>query len=90
MPKPTTSPRINDKEQYDALRNDGMSKEKAAARIANASARDGRSAVAKRGGNAEDYDERTKAELLGRAREIGIHGRSSMNKSQLIDALRSH
>ncbi len=89
MPKPTTSPRINDKEQYDALRNDGMSKEKAA-RIANASARDGRSAVAKRGGDAEDYDERTKAELLGRAREIGIHGRSSMNKSQLIDALRSH
>ena len=90
MPKPTTSPRINDKEQYDALRNDGMSKEKAA-RIANASARDGRSAVAKRGGNAEDYDERAKAELLGRAGGIRIHrGRSSMNKRQLIDALRSH
>jgi Rho termination factor, N-terminal domain len=89
MPKPTTSPMINDRDQYDALRNEGMSKEKAA-RIANASARDGRSAVAKRGGTAEDYDDRTKAELLDRAREIGIDGRSKMTKDELIEALRNH
>ena len=40
----TKSPTIKDPDQYDALRDEGMSKEKAA-RIANASARDGRGAV---------------------------------------------
>ena len=37
-------PQIKDDEQYEALRREGMSKEKAA-RIANASAREGRSRV---------------------------------------------
>lgn len=82
-------PSVKDPEQYEALRDEGMSKEKAA-RIANASARDGRSAVAKRGGVAEDYEDRTKDELVKRAREIGIEGRSKMSKSELIDALRNH
>ena len=85
----TKSPTIKDPDQYDALRDEGMSKEKAA-RIANASARDGRGAVAKRGGHAEDYDDRTKTELLDRARDIGIEGRSRMTKDELIDALRNH
>jgi Rho termination factor, N-terminal domain len=31
-----------------------------------------------------------KQDLLRRAREIGIKGRSSMSKKQLIDALRNH
>ncbi len=82
-------PSIKDPEQYEALRDEGMSKEKAA-RISNASAKEGRSTVGRRGGNADDYEDRTKQELLGRAREIGIEGRSTMSKDELIDALRHH
>lgn len=82
-------PSIKDPEQYEALLDQGMSAEKAA-RISNASARDGRSSVGRRGGEAENYDERTKDELLSRARELDIEGRSRMNKAELIDALRNH
>jgi hypothetical protein len=90
MPARTTpGPSVKDPEQYEALRADGMSKEKAA-RISNASAAEGRSTVAERGGHAEDYEQRTKRELLDRAREIGIDGRSKMSKDELIDALRNH
>jgi hypothetical protein len=87
--KKDPGPSVKDPEQYEALRDDGMSKEKAA-RISNASANEGRSTVGRRGGKAEDYDDRTKDELLDRARELGIEGRSSMNKRELIDALRNH
>jgi len=80
---------VKDPEQYESLRDDGMSKEKAA-RIANTSADEGRSTVGERGGKAEPYEDRTKDELMDRAREIGIDGRSKMNKSELIDALRNH
>ena len=41
MPARDHGPLVKDDEQYEALREDGMSKEKAA-RIANASAREGR------------------------------------------------
>lgn len=89
MPKNKPGPSVKDPEQYEALRDDGMSKEKAA-RIANASANEGRSTVGRRGGKAEDYEDRTKEELLERAREVGIDGRSKMSKGELIDALRNH
>ncbi|MCA0253853.1 MAG: Rho termination factor N-terminal domain-containing protein [Actinobacteria bacterium] len=89
MPKRDPGPSVKDKELYEALRDDGASKEKAA-RIANAAAASSPSSVGRKGGNAEDYDERTKAELTKRARELGIEGRSSMSKAQLIDALRNH
>ena len=90
MPTPNSpGPQIKDDEQYAALRNEGMSKEKAA-RIANASAAEGRSTVSARGGHAENYEDRTKDELMDRARELGIDGRSKMNKAELIDALRNH
>jgi hypothetical protein len=82
-------PSVKDDEQYEALRNEGASKEKAA-RIANASANEGRSRVGERGGEAEAYDEWTKDELLDRARELDIEGRSDMDKDELIDALRNH
>ena len=78
---------INAPDQYEALRDKGMSKEKAA-RISNASFSEGRSVVGRRGGRATDYTERTKAQLLQRARELDIRGRSTMTKAELINALR--
>src|SRR3546814_16419049 len=81
MPGKDHGPSIKDPEQYEALRDDGMSKEKAA-RIANASDNEGRSKVGERGGEAEDYEDRTKDELLDRAREVGIEGRSKMDKGE--------
>jgi hypothetical protein len=82
-------PSVKDPEQYEALRRQGDSKEKAA-RIANASARRGRRAVGSKGGRARPYEEMTKDALVRRARQIGIAGRSKMNKSELIVALRDH
>ena len=89
MPESNHGPSIKDSEQYEALRDEGMSKEKAA-RISNESAGSSRSDVGRRGGSGEDYEDRTKDELLERAREIGIGGRSKMTKGELIDALRNH
>jgi hypothetical protein len=80
---------IKDPNQYEALRDEGMSKEKAA-RISNASAKEGRSTVGRRGGKGGDYEGRTKDQLLDEARTIGIEGRSKMSKGELIDALRNH
>ncbi|MFD5600234.1 Rho termination factor N-terminal domain-containing protein [Leucobacter sp. NPDC058333] len=88
MPK-TKTPQLKDPELYERLRDDGASAEKAA-RISNAAAKEGRSQLGKRGGNAEDYDERTVAELRERAKEIGLTGYSKLRKQQLIDRLRSH
>ncbi len=82
-------PSIKDQELYEKLRHDGASKEKAA-RIANAAAARGRSEVGKEGGSKPPYEEWTKEELLQRARELEIAGRSTMNKDQLVAALRSH
>lgn len=76
-------PSIKDDEQYESLREDGMGKEKAA-RIANTP----RDEAAKKGGQAAPYEEWTVDELRDRAAEIGIEGRSTMDKDDLIDALR--
>ena len=80
---------IGDDELYEKVREQGASKEKAA-RIANASANTSRSSVGRRGGEGGSYDDWTKDQLEKRAREIGIEGRSSMSKKELIDALRNH
>ena len=78
-------PQILDDEQYQALREQGASKEKAA-RIANTD----RQQAGHRGGKAPRYEEQTKQQLYRRAKEIGIDGRSKMTKDELIDALRNH
>ncbi|MFI0487578.1 Rho termination factor N-terminal domain-containing protein [Actinomadura sp. 9N215] len=80
---------IKDETTYQRLRDKGESKEKSA-RIANASAGQGKRKVGRKGGKNPPYTDWTKEDLLKRAREIGIEGRSSMNKSELIDALRGH
>ena len=82
-------PSVKDDETYEALRREGESKEKAA-RIANAGARSSRKNVGKRGGTSPSYDDWSKDDLMQRAREIGIDGRSKMSKGELVDALRNH
>lgn len=77
-------PSIKDDEQYEALRNQGASKEKAA-RIANTD----RSTAAKRGGESSSYEDWTKDELYERAQELDIEGRLDLTKDELIHALRS-
>lgn len=75
--------RIKNEDQYEALRDKGASKEKAA-RIANSSN------SGKKGGHADKYESRSKDELYKKAKEVGIEGRSKMSKKELINALRNH
>jgi hypothetical protein len=80
---------IKDEKTYQKLRDRGESKEKAA-RIANAAAGSSRKKVGRKGGKSGSYDDWSKEDLVKRAREIGIKGRSTMTKSELVKALRDH
>ena len=80
-------PSVKDDETYEALRDKGASKEKAA-RIANAQASDDQS-PSEKGGSQPPYEEWTKDELYDRARELDVDGRSDMTKGELIEALRA-
>lgn len=74
-------PSVKDDTLYEDLRRDGASKQKAA-RIANAKA------AGTLGHRGTELEDRTKADLLKEARRIGIAGRSTMSKAELVKAVR--
>lgn len=74
---------IKNDDKYEALRDEGYSKEKAA-RIANTKG------SGKKGGHSSKYEDRSKDELYDKAKKVGIEGRSKMSKKELISALRNH
>ncbi len=87
--KKKPGPSVKDDEVYEEVRSEGGSKEKAA-RIANASAAQGRSAAGSKGGSAGSYDDWTVADLRTRAKELGLSGYSGKKKSDLVSMLRNH
>jgi hypothetical protein len=78
-------PNVKNEDQYEALRDQGYSKEKSA-RIANSDS----SKTGKKGGKSPKYEDWTKEDLYNKAKEVGIENRSNMSKEELIDALRNH
>jgi hypothetical protein len=89
MPEKKPGPSVKDDALYEKLRDEGESKEKAA-RIANSAANRSRTKVGKDGGSSPSYEDWTVEELRDRAADLGIDGRSEMNKSELVTALRNH
>jgi len=83
MPNRDPGPQIKDKDQYEALRDKGYSKEKSA-RISNSKGAE------YRGGKAKSYEDQTKKEIYDEAKKVGIEGRSKMTKKELMHALRSN
>ena len=79
---------LKDPKLYEELRDDGASKQKAA-RISNAAAARGRSAVGRKGGKSGDYDDWTVDRLRKKAKEIGLTGYSRKKKAELIADLRN-
>lgn len=76
-------PSIKSEAQYEALRDKGYSKQKAA-RIAN-SPNSG-----KKGGKAKPYEKWTRTELYEQAKNVDLKGRSKMDKAELIYSLRNN
>ena len=83
------NPSIKNEKLYRDLRKEGDSKEKAA-RISNAAAARGSSAVGRKGGEAGSYDDWTVSQLKKRDKELGLSGYSYLTKGKLIARLRNH
>ena len=79
---------VKDKALYKRLRNLGVSV-KESTRVANAGAKTSRQKAGQRGGAATSYANWKVTELRRRAKQAGVKGRSTMNKKQLIKALRT-
>ena len=79
---------VKNKTLYKRLRNLGVST-KESARVANASAKTPSKKASQRGGAAGSYANWKVSELRARAQKLGIRGRSTMNKKQLVKALRT-
>jgi hypothetical protein len=79
---------VKDKALYERLRKLGVSV-KESTRVANAGAKISRKKTSQHGGAATSYADWKVPELQRRAKKVGIKGRSTMNKKQLIKALRA-
>jgi hypothetical protein len=79
---------IKNEKMYEDLRKEGNSKQRAA-RISNAAAARGISAVGRKGGKAGSYDDWTVTELRRRAKDLGLSGYSGLTKDKLISKLRN-
>ena len=88
MAQTKTRTSVKDKALYKRLRNLGVSV-KESTRVANASAKTSRKKASQRGGAATSYANWKVPQLRRRAKQVGIKGRSTMNKKQLIKALRT-
>ena len=82
------NPSIKNEKLYEDLRKEGNSKQKSA-RIANAAAARGKSAVGRKGGKSGSYDDWTVSDLKKRAKEIGLSGYSKLSKDKLISKIRN-
>lgn len=80
---------IKNEKMYEDLREDGASKEKAA-RISNAAAARGKSAVGRKGGESGSYEDWNVSDLKKRAKELGMTGYSKLTKDKLVSKLRNH
>jgi hypothetical protein len=82
------NPSIKNEKLYEDLREEGNSKQKSA-RIANAAAARGKSAVGRKGGKSGSYDDWSVADLKQRAKELGMSGYSNLSKDKLISKIRN-
>ncbi len=82
------NPSIKNEKMYEDLRKEGNSKQKSA-RISNAAAARGKSAVARKGGKSGSYDDWTVTDLRKRARDLGLSGYSNLTKDKLISKIRN-
>jgi hypothetical protein len=79
---------VKNKALYKRLRNLGVSA-KESARVANSSAKTSRKRAGQRTGAVSSFANLKVPELRRRAKKAGVKGRSTMNKKQLIRALRA-
>jgi hypothetical protein len=82
------NPSIKNEKLYEDLREEGNSKQKSA-RIANAAAARGKSAVGRKGGKSGSYNDWSVADLKKRAKELGMSGYSNLSKDKLISKIRN-
>jgi hypothetical protein len=82
------NPSIKNEKMYEDLRNEGNSKQKAA-RISNAAAARGKSAVGRKGGKSGSYEDWTVDDLKKRAKELGMSGYSNLSKDKLVAKVRN-
>lgn len=79
---------VKNKALYKRLRNLGVSA-KESARVANSSAKTSRKRASQHSGAVSSFANLKVPELRRRAKKAGVKGRSTMNKKQLIKALRT-